>query len=184
MTAHWSHNKCYHCYPFPCERRRILLHFPNTLIWPYSVCLSACATPPGLWTALQGLEYGSSPCQQACSKAGRRCVFPYKCAYCLHADQTAFMYISKYVSVFCFLATPCAWSPTFWIYFSNYMFSQLAVLVSLCGVSGDHSVCLRSTGGCQKRLREDTGSDDRDFIKRMKGDFDHSLVSEKRIRHM
>lgn len=52
----------------------------------------------------------------------------------------------------------------------------VVVLVSLCSVSGDHSVCLRSIGGCQKRLREDTGSDDRDFIKRMKGDFDHRLT--------
>lgn len=34
-------------------------------------------------------------------------------------------------------------------------------------------VCLRSAGSCQKRFREDVGSDDRDFIKRMKGDFDH-----------
>lgn len=33
-------------------------------------------------------------------------------------------------------------------------------------------VCLHPAGGCQKRFREDVGSDDRDFIKRMKGDFD------------
>lgn len=37
-------------------------------------------------------------------------------------------------------------------------------------------VCLHPAGGCQKRFREDVGSDDRDFIKRMKGDFD-TLVS-------
>ncbi|XP_065808354.1 spermatid perinuclear RNA-binding protein [Labrus bergylta] len=30
--------------------------------------------------------------------------------------------------------------------------------------------------GCHKRLRDDVGSDDRDFIKRIKGDFDHRLV--------
>lgn len=47
--------------------------------------------------------------------------------------------------------------------------------VSLQDVSGDQSVCLCSAGGCQKRLREDVGSDDRDFIKRMKGDFDHQF---------
>ncbi|KAK1892752.1 Spermatid perinuclear RNA-binding protein [Dissostichus eleginoides] len=35
-------------------------------------------------------------------------------------------------------------------------------------LEGDQCVCLRSTGGCQKRHREDVGSDDRDFIKRMK----------------
>ncbi len=50
--------------------------------------------------------------------------------------------------------------------------------VSVCDVSGDQSVCLFA-GGCQKRLREDVGSDDRDFIKRMKGDFDHRLSSFK-----
>lgn len=33
-------------------------------------------------------------------------------------------------------------------------------------------VCLHPAGGCQKRFREDVGSDDRDLIKRMKGDFD------------
>lgn len=37
-------------------------------------------------------------------------------------------------------------------------------------------VCLHPAGSCQKRFREDVGSDDRDFIKRMKGDFD-TLVS-------
>lgn len=51
--------------------------------------------------------------------------------------------------------------------------------LSVCDVSGDRSVCFRSAGGCQKRLREDVGSDDRDFIKRMKGDFDHPLASFK-----
>lgn len=55
----------------------------------------------------------------------------------------------------------------------------LAVLcvlpVRLCDVSG--SFC--SAGGCQKRLREDIGADDRDFIKRMKGDFDHRLACFK-----
>lgn len=45
----------------------------------------------------------------------------------------------------------------------------------MCDVSGDRSACLHSAGGCQKRLREDIGSDDRDFIKRMKGDFEHRL---------
>ncbi|XP_010772316.1 spermatid perinuclear RNA-binding protein-like, partial [Notothenia coriiceps] len=35
-------------------------------------------------------------------------------------------------------------------------------------LEGDQCVRLRSTGGCQKRHREDVGSDDRDFIKRMK----------------
>lgn len=34
-------------------------------------------------------------------------------------------------------------------------------------------VHLLSAGSCQKRFRQDVGSDDRDFIKRMKGDFDH-----------
>lgn len=47
--------------------------------------------------------------------------------------------------------------------------------VGVCDVSGDRSACLHSAGGCQKRLREDIGSDDRDFIKRMKGDFEHRL---------
>lgn len=36
--------------------------------------LSACVTPPGLRTALQSLEYGSSSCLQTFSKAVRRCV--------------------------------------------------------------------------------------------------------------
>lgn len=36
------------------------------------------------------------------------------------------------------------------------------------------SVCFFfSAGGCQKRLRDDVGPDDRDFIKRMKGDFNY-----------
>lgn len=35
---------------------------------------------------------------------------------------------------------------------------------------------LGSAGGCQKRLRDDVGSDDKDFIKRMKGDFDRPLT--------
>lgn len=47
--------------------------------------------------------------------------------------------------------------------------------VGVRDVSGDRSACLHSAGGCQKRLREDIGSDDRDFIKRMKGDFEHRL---------
>lgn len=51
--------------------------------------------------------------------------------------------------------------------------------LGLCDVSGDHFVCFRSAGGYQKRLREDVGSDDRDFIKRMKGDFDHRLACFK-----
>lgn len=51
--------------------------------------------------------------------------------------------------------------------------------LGLCDVSGDHSVCFCSAGGCQKRLREDVGSDDRDFIKRMKGDFVHRLACLK-----
>lgn len=53
---------------------------------------------------------------------------------------------------------------------------HVSSLVSLCGMM--MFVCVfvsRSAGGCQKRLREDVGSDDRDFIKRMKGDFDHRL---------
>lgn len=54
---------------------------------------------------------------------------------------------------------------------------QLACATSL---PDDHSVCsLHSAGGCQKRLREDTGSDDRDFIKRMKGDFDQQLLFQR-----
>ncbi|MEQ2293856.1 hypothetical protein AMECASPLE_037740 [Ameca splendens] len=31
-------------------------------------------------------------------------------------------------------------------------------------------------GGCQKRPREDSGCEDRDFIKRMKGDLNHQLT--------
>lgn len=40
-----------------------------------------------------------------------------------------------------------------------------------------HVLSLRflSAGGCQKRLRDDAGPDDRDFIKRLKGDFDHHI---------
>lgn len=90
-------------------------------------CLSACVTPPGLWTALQSLEYGSSTCLQTFSKAVRRCVMCYLCVCVLCASIGTFQ-----------------------------------VMVA----------CLLSAGSCQKRFREDVGSDDRDLIKRMKGDFD------------
>lgn len=48
------------------------------------------------------------------------------------------------------------------------------------------AACLLSAGSCQKRFREDVGSDDRDFIKRMKGDFDHchSCFRESQLDHI
>lgn len=59
-----------------CECRRVSVALPPqwcALILS-AVCVSACVTPPGLWTALQGLEYGSSASQQALTEAVRRCV--------------------------------------------------------------------------------------------------------------
>lgn len=51
-----------------------------------------------------------------------------------------------------------------------------SISLSLRNVSGDQSVCFHSAGGCHKRHREDIGSDDRDFIKRAKGDFNHRVA--------
>lgn len=89
--------------------------------------LSACVTPPGLRTALQSPEYGSSACLQTFSKAVGRCA----------------------ISPVCYKRRVCP------------LRSQVMV------------ASLLSAGSCQKRFREDAGSDDRDFIKRMKGDFGH-----------
>ena len=77
-------------------------------MWPYSVwcvCFSACVTAPGLWTALQGLEYGSSPHQQALTEAVRRCVFICVCVcVCLSACHLSCVFMCIiYVSSECIL---------------------------------------------------------------------------------
>lgn len=103
--AYWSENKWYHCYLFSCGCSRVLLLYQrsNVPLFCLCVCFSACVTPPSLWTALQGLEYGSSPCQQAFTKAVGRCVF--SCVFvwiCMWRFVCMLLSLCFYVHNFCF----------------------------------------------------------------------------------
>lgn len=63
---------CVHC--------RVFNHYNDVSL--FCLCVSARVTPCSVWTALQGLEYGSSASQQALLKAVRRSVF--KCFLPVH----------------------------------------------------------------------------------------------------